>query len=379
MKLDTVLQDLRFGLRMLRKHPGLSLIVIVTFGLGIGYTSTVFNITNGFVHKELPFEDSERILALDRTDPARSIQYGEFTVPVHDFVEWRAQQSSFERLAAYFVESANLSTDEGRAERHQGGWFTPGVFETLRVQPILGRTFAEGEERPGADKVIVLGYDLWLRRFDGATDILGRTVFVNAIPLTVIGVMPEGFTFPLAAQFWLSTEMDPTAYERGEGPRYSVLGRLKDGVSADQAEAQLAIIAARLAREYPESNEGMGVAVTTLRGRLIPAVHYALFYTMLGATLGVLLIGCANIANLLLARASVRAREVAVRTALGATRSRLVTQLLTEVLVLALVAGGIGMILGYLGLEWFTAKLTHVLTTAGDGDDLPFWIHFEHD
>ncbi len=379
MRLDTMLQDLRFGLRMLRKHPGLSLIVIVTFGLGIGYTSTVFNIANGFVHKELPFEDSERILALDRTDPARSIQYGEFTVPVHDFVEWRAQQSSFERLAAYFVESANLSTEEGRAERHQGGWFTPGVFETLRVQPILGRTFVEGEERPGADKVIMLGYDLWLRRFNGATDILGQTVFVNTVPLTVIGVMPEGFTFPAATQFWLATEMDPTAYERGEGPRYSVLGRLKDGVSANQAEAQLATIAARLAREYPESNEEIGVSVTTLRGRLIPTVHYALFYTMLGATLGVLLIGCANIANLLLARASVRAREVAVRTALGATRSRLVTQLLTEVLVLALVAGGIGMILGYLGLEWFTAKLTYVLTTAGDGDDLPFWIHFEHD
>jgi len=158
-----------------------------------------------------------------------------------------------------------------------------------------------------------------------------------------------------------------------------VIGRLKDGESAEHAEAQMATIAARLAQEYPESNEGTGIAVTTLRGRLIPPAHYALFYTMLGATLGVLLIGCANVANLLLARASVRARELAVRSALGANRRRLVTQLLTEVLILALIGGGIGILLGYVGLEWFVAKMSYVLVNAGDGDDLPFWIHFEHD
>jgi predicted permease len=377
--MDSALQDLRFGLRMLRKHPAMSLIVILTFGIGIGYTSTVFNITNGFVHKELPFEDSERILALDRTDPARNFQYGELTVPIHDFVEWRAQQTAFERLAAYWTEAKNLSTAEGQPGRHPGGWFTAGVFETLRVAPILGRTFVEEDELPGAEKVIVLGYDLWMNRFGGSTDVLGRTVFVDAVPRTVIGVMPEGFQFPLAQQFWLPEQIHPTAFERGTGPRYSVLGRLREGASAGQAEAQLATIAARLAQEYPESNEGFGVAVTTLRGRLIPPAHYALFYTMLGATLGVLLIGCANIANLLLARASVREREVAVRSALGASRSRLITQLLTEVLVLALIGGGLGLALGYIGLEWFTAKMYHVLTTVGDGDDLPFWIHFEHD
>ncbi len=222
MRIDSALQDLRFGMRMLRKHPGLSLIVILTFGLGIGYTSTVFNITSGFVHKELPFEDSERILSLDRTDPAHPIQYGDLTVPVHDFLEWRAQQTSFERLAAYRTESKNLSTGEGRPERHKSGWITTGVFETLRVQPLLGRTFVEGEELPGAEKVIVLGYDLWLNRFDGATDILGRTVFVDAVPRTVIGVMPEGFTFPLAEQFWLPAELDPSAFQRGDGPRYAL-------------------------------------------------------------------------------------------------------------------------------------------------------------
>jgi predicted permease len=364
---------------MLHKHPGLSLIVILTFGLGIGYTSTVFNITNGFVHKELPFEDAERILALDRTDPARSIQYGEFTVPIHDFLDWRTQQSAFERLAAYWTEAKNLSTGEGQPERHQSGFFTAGVFETLRVQPILGRTFNEVDGLAGAEQVIVLGHDLWMNRFDGATDILGRTVFVDAVPRTVIGVMPEGFQFPFAEQFWLPALMNSSAVRRGDRPFFSVLGRLRDDVSAEQAEAQMATIAARLAQEYPASNEGTDVAVTTLRGRLIPAVHYALFYTMLGATLGVLLIGCANVANLLLARSSVRAREVAVRSALGASRGRLVTQLLTEVLVLAVIGGGMGLILGYVGLEWFVAKMSFVLTTAGDGDDLPFWIHFEHD
>jgi len=375
MRIESLLQDLRFGLRMLRKHPGLSLIVILTFGVGIGYTSTVFNITNGFVHKDLPFEDPERILALDLSDSARTFQYGDFTVPARDFVAWRDQQSAFEQLAAYYVEKMNLSTGDGWAEHREGGVFTHGLFEALRVEPILGRTFTEGDERPGTENMIVLGYDLWMRRFDGASDILGRTVFVNGVPHTVIGVMPQGFQFPFAEQFWLPAGLDPTA----ERPHYWVLGRLRDGVSPGLAKAQLATIAARLAQEYPERNAGIGVKVTTLRGRLIPRVHFQLFYTMLAATLGVLLIGCANIANLLLARASVREREVAVRYALGATRGRLVTQLVTEVMVLGLIGGGIGMILGNLGLDWFVAKLSFVLAAAGDAEEAPFWIHFEHD
>jgi predicted permease len=378
-RVEFALQDLRFGFRMLRKHPGLSLIVILTFGLGIGYTSTVFNITNGFVHKELPFEQSHRILALDQTDPERTFQYGDITVPIHDFAEWRAQQTAFEQLAAYWTRMSNFSIERGAPERLLGGYFSSGVFETLRVQPILGRTISEADEKPGAERVIVLSYDLWLRRFEGSADVLDRTVLVDAVPRTVIGVMPEGFKFPFAQQYWLPTVIEPGAFERGEGPRYSVLGRLKEGVSAEQAQAQMATIAARTARDFPASNEGKGVSVRTLRAKLIPPAHYALFYTMLGATLGVLLIGCANVANLLLAQASVRARETAVRSALGATRGRLVMQLLTEVLVLACIGGAIGLALGYLGLEWFVAKMTYVLTTAGDGEDLPFWIRFEQD
>ncbi len=375
---DRALQDLRFSLRMIRRNPVFSLVVIATFGLGIGLASTVFNITNAFVHQPLPFERSDRLLVVRRANPVKHVT--DMGVTVHDLVDWRERQSAFERLTAYAPVLVDLSAAEGRPEREEGALFSAGVFETLGVQPILGRTFRPEEERPGAPPVIVLGYDIWQRRFQGAPDILGRTVVANGIPRTVVGVMPRGFVFPTVGRVWLPLEIDPAAHPRGEGPTFSVLGRLVDGTSAGEAAAQLSAIAARLGEEYPDSNAGIGATVKTLKQTLVPAAYYGLFYTMVAAALGVLLIGCANVANLLLARASARTHEFAIRAALGAGRRRLIGQLLTETFVLAVAGGGIGLLLGRFGLDWFAGEVRRVTSAVGTGmDELPFWINFEPD
>jgi len=230
--------------------------------------------------------------------------------------------------------------------------------------------FAEGEDLPGADPVMLIGYDVWQDRFGGTADILGKTAWANGVQRSIIGVMPEGFMFPDREQVWLPLTLDPLSVERGDDRTYGLVGRLADGFSMDEANAQVATIAARLAREYPETNENIGAAVRTFTDLLGDDMN-ALLLTMLGAVLGVLMIASVNVANLLLARASVRTREMAVRTALGAGRARVVSQLLTEVLVLAIVGGILGVGLGYGGLIAFD--------TLTIDEPPPFWITFEPD
>jgi predicted permease len=365
---------------MLRKHPGLSLTVIVTLALGIGFSSTVFNITNGFIHKPLPFEQADRILVLGRTG-AESVAQETGVATVHDLVDWRAQQTAFEELAGFTTGSVNLALDQAdeRPGRHSAAWFTAGVFEALRVQPTIGRTFGPDEERPGAEPVVIVGYAIWQRLFGGADEVLGHTVIVDGVHRTVVGVMPEGFAFPNVEELWLPLQIDPNGTARGDGPRLSVLGRLAHDSSVASARAEMTAIAARLAQEHPDSNEGVGVQIRTLKRALVPAGYYPLFYTMVAAALAVLLIGCVNVANLLLARASTRAREVAVRAALGAGRGRLISQLSTEVLILAVIGGVLGFYLGHLGLQWFLRQMNDVMAVAGAGETLPFWVHFEPD
>jgi predicted permease len=366
--MGALLKDLRFGLRMALKSPGLTAIVVLTFGLGVGLTTTVFSIVNGVIYKGLPFEDSHLIMSLGRTNPSRDIEF--MGVSTHDYGDWREQQTTFEDLAAWRTSPVNLSWSEGQPERFTGGTFTPNMFEILKVQPVIGRTFREEEARSGAEPVIIIGYELWQQRFGGAPDILNRTLRANGETRTIVGVMPEGFEFPGNEQVWLPLELDPTAHARGEGPAYPLVGRLKEGVSVAEARSQIAAIAARLEQAYPESNDGIGADVRPFT-ELIGTQVYALLYTMLGAVLGVMLIACVNVANLLIARTSVRTREVAVRTALGAARIRVISQLLTEVLVLAFAGGVLGLGLGILGIEWFKMVI--------QVNPPPFWIRFDLD
>ena len=334
----------------------------------IGLTTTVFSIVNGVIYKGLPFEDPDRIVAAGRTDLERNIPF--MGVPPHDLADWKVQQTAFESLGAWGGGAVNLGTEEGRPRRLTGGRFTPEVFDVLRAQPILGRAFLPEDAQTGAEPVILLGYDVWQEQMGGAPDVVGRTVRANGEIRTVIGVMPEGFRFPSLEQVWLPLNVDPSATPRGQGPSYQVIGRLRDGVSLEEARTQIAGIASRLAQAYPETNEGIGGEVRPFT-ELLGAQLYTLLYTMLGAVLAVMLIACVNVANLLIARATSRNREMAVRTALGGARWRVVRQLLTEVVLLALAGGLLGFGLGTAGIEWFKRVI--------QVNPPPSWIRFDHD
>jgi len=363
---DTIARDLRFGVRMALKHPVLSLGVILTFGLGVGLNTTVFSIISAVYLQGPPFERLDRLITLRiaaQTGDATS--YG---VDVHDFLDFREQQTVFEDLVAYATGSVNLAAGTGEPERLSGGFLSAGVFEQLRIRPILGRTFRAGEDRPGAEPVIILGHDLWRDRFGSSPGVLGRTVIANGVTRTIVGVMPERIGFPNHEQLWLPITIDLSLSQRGQGPSYSALGRLKDGVSLDQAGAQMAAIGARLERDHPEANRALRTSVQPLMGGRFGREQNALLLAMLGAVAGVLLIACANVANLLLARSSARTREVAVRTALGASRGRVVAQLVTEVMILALGGGALGLGLGCIGIRWIAWALRN--------NSPPYWVTF---
>ena len=361
--------DVRSGVRMLVKYPTLSIVAVLTLGLGIGLSTTVFCVVNGGLFKGLPFPGADRIVAVVATNPSQN--QPRLPITAQDLAIWQSRQTSFERFGAYGFAPINLSTEEGRPERFAGGQLTVAAFEALGVQPSLGRGFRAGDDARGADPVVILGHELWRDRYGSANDIVGRTIRANGVTRTVIGVMPEKFAFPIREALWVPLVIDPLAAPRGQGPSYPVIARLKEGVSLAQAKAQAAAIAAQIETEFPQTNRGRGADVMPYAKTIFGPEIYALLYTMLGAGIGVLLIACVNVSNLLVARASLRRREVAVRMALGAARNRVVRQHLTEVLVLAVLGGGIGIVLSIFGMRWFTDALSV--------NPPPFWITFELD
>lgn len=367
--MQQLLSDIRSGVRMLVKYPTLSLVAIATLGLGIGLSTTVFCVVNGGLFKGLPFKDADRIVAVVATNPSQ----GQPRRPIgtQDFAVWRERQTSFEYFGAFGVAPVNLSAEEGRPERFTAGQLTVPAFQLLGVQPILGRGFREGDDLPGGEPVMLLGYELWQQKYGGSQDIVGKTIRTSGVHRTVVGVMPEKFMFPFRESLWVPLAIDPLASPRGQGPNYQVVAKLKPGVSVAQAQAQARTIASQLEREFPETNKGVGADVMPYTELALGPEIYALLYTMLGAGIGVLLIACVNVSNLLVARASLRQREVAVRIALGAGRVRIVRQHLTEVLVLASAGAGIGILLSLFGMRWFTQALTV--------NPPPFWITFELD
>ena len=354
---------------MLVKYPTLSLVAILTLGLGIGLSTTVFCVVNGGLFKGLPFPDADRIVSLVATNPAQN--QPRQPIGVQDLEIWKSRQTSFDRIGAYLFAAVNLSNEAERPERFSSGQLTVDAFEALGVQPILGRGFQAGDDRPGADRIVLLGHDLWRDRYGSSPDIVGKTIRTDAVARVVIGVMPEKFAFPIRESLWTPLTADPLATRRGKGPSYLVIARLKPDVGLRQAKAQAATIAAQLESEYPETNRGVGADVLPYAKTVLGPEIYALLFTMLGAGIGVLLIACVNVSNLLVARASLRRREVAVRIALGAARHRIVRQHLTEVLVLATAGAGIGILLSVFGMRWFTQALSV--------NPPPFWITFELD
>jgi putative ABC transport system permease protein len=367
--MSQIRDDLRFGIRMLFKHKTLSVISILTFGLGIGLSTTVFSIVNGVLFKGFPVDRPDQIVTLFISNEERNIQRN--PVSVHDFVDWQEQQKIFENFGAWSVVPLNLAFEGERPERYSAGAFSVGIFETLAVKPLLGRWFRKGEDRPGAEPAILIGERIWRDRFGSSPDIIGKSIRANGSSHTIIGVMPESFPFPNREELWVPLQIDPAATKRGEGPSYIVVGRLRDGITAKEASAQAAAIGMQLEREYPESNRAVRFHIQPYIKVAIGPEVYAVLFTMLGAGIGVLLIACVNVSNLLLARISLRLREVSVRVAMGASRSRVIVQLLTEVLVLAFAGAAVGMAFSDGAMSWFLGAIAV--------NPPPRWISFDLD
>jgi predicted permease len=367
--MDRLVGDLASGVRMLVRYPTLSLGAILTLGVGIGLSTTVFCVVNGGLFKGLPFPNADRIVSVYSSNPAQG--QPQLPILVQDLAVIEPRQTSFEFIGAYSNGPYNLAVDAGHPERFPGGRLTLGAYRALGVTPMLGRGFQAGDDRPGADQIVLLGHDLWRDRYASDPAIVGRAIRVNGAPLTVIGVMPPEFAFPFRESLWVPLRVDPLASQREQGTRFPVVGLLKPGTSTAEANAQLAAIAAQLEREFPESNRGIGGGVVPYTETLFRSEIYAMLFTMLGAGIGVLLIACVNVSNLLVARASLRRKEVAVRMALGAARGRIIRQHLTEVVVLATAGASLGVLLSVVGMRWFTAGLSE--------NPPPFWIRFDLD
>jgi putative ABC transport system permease protein len=360
--------DIRVGFRQMRRNPGVTATAVLALALGIGLTTTVFSMVYGVLLRGLPFDASEEIVHIDRTDLARGVE--SMAVSIHDFHDWRERQHSFGAIAAFYYGTVNVSGAE-RPDRFSGAFVTPNTFDLLRVKPLIGRTLRPGDDLPGAEPVIVLGYNVWRDRFAANPDIIGTSLRANGEAVIVIGVMPEHFEFPYVQQMWLPLRLDPLAIPRGKGQQVEVFGRLREGVSLDRANTEMNEIARALATEHPATNEGIGVVVQTFIAS-IAGEGIIFLYTMLGAVVLVLLVACANVANLLLGRAAARSREVAVRTALGASRGRVIAQFLSETLVLAAFGAGFGIAIAFLGV-----RLLNDAMHSFDG--LPFFIDVQLD
>lgn len=366
--MDAALRNLRFALRVLAKHPGSSAIAVIAMGLGIGLVTAMFGILDGIFLRGLPFPDAERIVHLERNHLARDITSMEVTH--HDFADWQAQQTSFEGLAGFTSGTVNLSGDH-LPDRVSGTWISTDFLDLLRVEPILGRGFSPEDALPGAPRVILLGHHVWQNRYGGDSGVIGREVRANGAPTAVIGVLPAGFRFPVTEDVWLPLELETADVARGDGDTLEVFGRLAEGVSIERAAGEMSLIARRLADAYPVTNEGVDAVVQPYVNEFIGEETRQLLGVMFTAVLLVLIIACINVANLLIGRAMVRSRELAIRSALGSGRWRTIVQVLTEATLVAAAGTVLGIGLAHLGLRAFDAHLAKV--------DIPFWFSFELD
>src|SRR5215216_954098 len=338
--LDDLSQDLRYALRGLRKHRAFTAVAVITLALGIGANTAIFTVINTVLLRPLPYENPDQLVVLTETVSERPAG-----VSYQNFVDWRNQNTVFENITALRPrESFNL-TGAGESERLQGRLVSANFLSTLGIKPIRGRDFLAEDDQQGATPVVIISYALWQRRFGGDETIIGKQLSLNGQQFTVIGITPPDFRYGAEADVSVPIGLSAERFKlRGKDPGINTLARLKPGTSIATANAELNTIAARLEQQYPDTNTGRRVLVESLRESVVGQVRPTLL-TLLGAVGFVLLISCANVANLLLTRSAGRQKEMAIRTALGAGRTRILRQLFTESAVLAFGGGIVGLLL----------------------------------
>lgn len=373
--MDTVGQDLRQAIRKLLKSPGFLCVAVLTLSLGLGANTAIFSVVNAVLLRALPMADADSLVRVFSVDSRGNHKPSSGL----DFLDMQSQNRSFNGMTGVDSLDISLTGPGGDPERLQGARVTAGFFQVLGVQPLLGRGFASDEDQPGRGKVVVLGHALWKRRYGADASIVGRTLTVNGEPYTVVGVARPGFTFPDAAQLWIPLTWEGDTIDPGNRGAYflSAYGRLKPGVTREQAGADLRELARRLEAQYPQTNTGVTTWLKPLREELVGDVEPALLM-LLGAVGVVLLIACANLSNLLLARALSREGEISVRLALGASRGRVIRQLLLESLVLALVGACGGLLVAGWGLDLLVMlaprELPRMADVSIDGRVLAFTL-----
>jgi predicted permease len=350
--LETLWQDVRYGLRILVKKPIFTLAAVLTLGLGIGANTAIFSVVNAVLLRPLPFPEPDRIFQLWSTNKEDGENKLDVSVP--DFLDWQTQNRSFEQLAAYTFTSFIL-TGAQEAERVRGARVSASIFQLLRVPPIAGAVFTAEADRFGSERVAIISFGLWQRRFGGDPGVIGQSLRLNNQGYRVVGIMPEGFNFPArrggGTDIWIPHAFDPTASMSKRGSSYlAVIGRLKKDVTSEQAQADVDAVARSLAEHYPATNQHRGIHLVPLHEQMVEKVR-TMVLILFAVVCSVVLIACINVATLLLARSSTRYREMAIRSAVGATCLRLIRQSLTESVLLGLLGGGLGLLLAVGGLK----------------------------
>ena len=344
--MSTLFQDMRYGIRMLMKRPVFTIVAVLTLALGIGANTAIFSVVNAVLLRPLPYPQADRIIQLWEKSEKEKVYTG--SVSPHNFTDWRNQGQSFASMAAYRYAPFTL-TGGDQPERLNGLMVSSDFLSVMGVQPVLGRDFLPEEDAPGRNRVVILSHGLWQRRFAENREMVGQTLTLNNESYTVVGIMPQGFKFPSPVELWSPLGLDLSRINRGTHFLFTI-GRLKPGVTVESARAEMETIARNLEQQYPDNNANLGINLVPLHKEIVGDAELGL-WILLAAVLLVLLIACANVANLQLARASARQRETAIRTALGAGRWHLIRQFLTESLLLSVIGGGFGLLIALWGID----------------------------
>ena len=386
MILDSFFQDVRVGLRVLFKDKTFCFLAVLVLGLGIGGATTQFTVVNAVVLRGFSFPHPEQLVTVGLIDPKASDQnnnFGNGVIPTaQDYEDLKAAQKSCSLMAGYLSGSTINVTYKNKPQRYNGGYVTEDFFKITGVSPIIGRDFTVADNKPGAERVIILGHEIWKRDFNSDPNVVGQNVRVNGKPASIIGVMPPNFKFPGFEELWTPLYNQFPPIPRGQlviGPNNAapaVMGRLNPGITLDQANAEFIGLARQLARDNPKTNQNFTSATVQPLAKSIIGVQFQqTVWAMLAAVILVLLIACVNVMNMQFGRAALRAKELAIRGALGATRWRLVRQMLTESLVVAVFGAAVGVLLAYWGVD----LLTRATDALPPGFALPYWIRFTID